>query len=431
MFYDLAKVYVKGGDGGNGCCSFRREKYVPEGGPNGGDGGRGGNVVFRADPGQNTLIDFRYKKHFKAERGAHGQGSNKHGKGADDLIVLVPVGTIVRNAETNELICDLSKIGQSAIVAHGGRGGRGNARFATAVKKAPTIAEKGEPGEEMWIKLELKLLADVGLVGFPNAGKSTLISKVTAARPKIADYPFTTLQPNLGVVRLDEGNSFVIADIPGLIEGAHDGAGLGLQFLRHTERTRLIMHVLDMSDFDPEDARDPFRDYEIINNELKQYNTKLAEKPQLIAANKMDSPDAEAKLLDLKKNLADAGVMTEVYPVSAITGDGLQQLMYKLWDLLQENKDEGYQDLTAAEEMKVTVFNKEPRFTVQKVYDYYVVTGKEIERHVAMTDFNNDEAVERLQSIIRLMGIENELKANGIKPGDTVIIGDYEFEFSY
>ncbi|HBC91428.1 MAG TPA: GTPase ObgE, partial [Pelotomaculum sp.] len=287
MFFDKARIFVKGGDGGNGCVAMRREKYVPEGGPWGGDGGRGGDIVFQADKGLRTLVDFRYKRHYKAERGKHGEGKNRYGPSADDLVVRLPVGTVIRDDDTGELIADLVQNGQQVVVARGGRGGRGNAHFATPNNKAPKLAEKGEPGEERWLSLELKLLADVGLVGFPNAGKSTLISQVSAAKPKIADYPFTTITPNLGVVRVDDGRSFVVADIPGLIEGAHLGAGLGHEFLRHVERTRLLIHVLDTAG---SEGRDPVEDFKVTNRELILYNPAIGSRPQVIVANKMDLP---------------------------------------------------------------------------------------------------------------------------------------------
>ena len=308
MFYDRTKIYVKAGNGGNGAVSFRREKYVPLGGPDGGDGGRGGDIILVADEGLRTLVDFRYKRHYKGDRGEHGQGKDRHGKSAEDLILRVPVGTIVKDAETGEILADFTKHGQREVVAKGGRGGRGNARFISNTNKAPTVAERGEPGEERWLLLELKLLADVGLVGFPNVGKSTLISKVSAARPKIADYPFTTLVPNLGVVRVEE-ESFVMADIPGIIEGAHTGAGLGLEFLRHVERTRLLLHVLDISG---SEGRDPVQDFEIINRELREYSPALAERPMLVVPNKIDLPGSEDNLARLREHLRDK---YEIFPI--------------------------------------------------------------------------------------------------------------------
>jgi GTP-binding protein len=298
MFIDHAKIYVKGGDGGNGCVAFRREKYVPMGGPYGGDGGRGGNVIFVAEEGMTTLMDFRYRKHFKAERGNHGLGKNQHGAWGEDLIIKVPMGTIIRDDDTGELLADLTEHGQQAVIAKGGRGGKGNSHFANATHKAPSMAEKGEIGQERWINMELKLLADVGLVGYPNAGKSTLIAQVSAARPKIADYPFTTLIPNLGVVGTNHHESFVIADIPGLIEGAHEGVGLGHDFLRHIERTRVLLFILDAAETDGRDVQEDLR---ILQQELQLFNPELAKRPYLIVANKMDIPGADERFAALKK----------------------------------------------------------------------------------------------------------------------------------
>ncbi|GAB4264929.1 GTPase ObgE [Thermincola ferriacetica] len=419
MFYDQAKIYVKGGDGGNGVVAFRREKYVPEGGPNGGDGGKGGNVVFQADEGLRTLVDFRYQRHYKAARGEHGGGKNMHGKNAEDLIVRVPVGTVVKDAETGEFLADFTQHGQTAVIARGGRGGRGNARFATAQNKAPAFAEKGEPGEERWVELELKVLADVGLIGFPNVGKSTLISVVSAAKPKIADYHFTTLVPNLGVVFVDEGKSFVMADIPGLIEGAHAGAGLGHDFLRHTERTRVLVHVLDISG---SEGRDPIEDYKTINHELQLYNEELAQRIQVIAANKMDLPGAEENLARLQEYLGDKH---EIFPMSAAVAEGVKPLVYRLAELLDEVTDAP----TPVEHLKVTRVSEAPRFTVRYEDGVYVVEGREVEKHFAMTDFENEEAVKRFQQVMRRMGVEDELRKRGIKDGDVVRIKDLEFEY--
>ncbi|SHE86014.1 GTP-binding protein [Desulfofundulus australicus DSM 11792] len=419
MFYDTAKIYVRGGDGGNGCVAFRREKYVPEGGPAGGDGGRGGNVILKVDPGLRTLVDFRYQRHYKAERGQHGMGKNMHGRQGEDLILRVPPGTVVRDAATGEVIADLVYPGQEAVVARGGRGGRGNARFATAVNRAPRLAEKGEPGEERWLELELKLLADVGLVGFPNAGKSTLIARVSAARPKIASYPFTTLVPNLGVVRVGEGRSFVMADIPGLIEGAHAGAGLGHHFLRHTQRTRVLVHVLDIAG---SEGRDPLQDFEIVNRELALYDPDLAARPMVVAANKMDLTGAAENLERLRGALGDR---YEIFPISALDGEGTAPLIYRLADLL----DQLPAPEPAVEERVRVTRVEEPRFTVSRRDGVFVVEGREIERHVAMTDLENEEAVERLQRIISRMGLEEALKEAGVREGDTVRIGKFEFTY--
>lgn len=418
MFFDVAKIYVKGGDGGNGCVAMRREKYVPMGGPWGGDGGRGGDIIFRVEEGLRTLVDFRYKRHYKADRGRHGEGKNMYGASGEDLIVRVPAGTLVKDDDTGEIIADLVKNGQEVVVARGGRGGRGNAHFATHDHKAPKMAEKGEPGAERWLILELKLLADVGLVGFPNAGKSSLISRVSAAKPKIADYPFTTITPNLGVVRVDEGRSFVMADIPGLIEGAHTGAGLGHDFLKHIERTRLLIHVLDTAG---SEGRDPVADFQATKRELSLYNPMLGTMPQVIAANKMDLPESAENLHRLEEAYSDK---YEIFPISAATGDGLDKLIYRVADLIDQIP------VKEPESIPIPVVHRaEPRFSVYREEGIFFVRGKEIERHVAMTDMGNDEAVERLQWIVKRMGIEDELKSAGIKEGDTVKIGKFEFEY--
>jgi GTP-binding protein len=321
-FIDEAKIYVKSGAGGRGCVSFRREKYVPHGGPNGGDGGNGGDVVIITNENMTSLLDHRYKQHYKAKRGEHGKGKDMHGKNADTLFIPVPVGTIVRDFETGEILGDLTEKDETLLVAKGGRGGRGNARFATPTNQAPRIAEPGGEGEERTLLLELKLLADVGIIGFPNAGKSTLISKISAARPKVADYPFTTLVPNLGVVSYGDGKTFVVADIPGIIEGAHEGAGLGIQFLRHIERTKLLIHLLDLS---PATGRDPLDDYETLNRELKAYSIELSKKLQIVAPNKIDITEAKEKLRELNKYFREKGI--KVYPISSATGEGLKELI--------------------------------------------------------------------------------------------------------
>lgn len=418
MFYDYAKINLKAGDGGNGCVAFRREKHVPFGGPSGGDGGRGGDIVFTADEGLRTLVDFRYRQHYKAGRGQHGMGKTMHGKSGAGALVRVPVGTQVRDAETGRLIADMVRHGEKVVVARGGRGGRGNTRFATAKHKAPRFAEKGEPGEELWVTLELKLLADVGLVGFPNAGKSTLISKISAARPKIADYPFTTLRPNLGVVRLDEGVSFVVADIPGLIGGAHTGVGLGHRFLRHVERNRLLIHVLDTAG---SEGRDPREDFAVLNRELQLYDPELAVRPQIVAANKMDLPEAAANLKRLREALEPR---YEIFPISAVTGEGIPALVYRTAGLL-----ETLPPRRAAAPEPAADEAPGPPFTVEAVDDYYVVRGRDVERVVAMTDLDNPEAVFRLQQTLDRMGLEAALRERGVREGDTVVIGKFEFEY--
>lgn len=420
MFVDQAKIYVKGGDGGNGIIAFRREKYVPLGGPYGGDGGRGGHVIFQADEGLRTLMDFKYKKHFKAPRGSHGGGKNMHGANGEDLLVKVPPGTLVKDLETGDILADLVTHGQRQVVANGGRGGRGNARFANPVNKAPSISENGAPGEERWLILELKVLADVGLVGFPNAGKSTLISRISAARPKIADYPFTTLTPNLGVVRTRDGESFVVADIPGLIEGAHEGAGLGHDFLRHVERTRVLLFVLDCAQTE---GRDVLEDYEILRRELNQYQSKLADRPYLIVANKMDLPEAGPNLDRLSEKFGDS-----LLPISAATGEGIDLLLERTRALLaQANRQEEPAYTEAPVNRR---FQADEAYKIVVLNGVYEVSGKRIERLVSMTNFNSEESLQRFQQTIKFMGLEEALKAKGIKPGDTVKINELVLEYS-
>ncbi|NTW04760.1 MAG: GTPase ObgE [Peptococcaceae bacterium] len=418
MFFDRAKVYLKGGDGGSGCIAMRREKYVPDGGPWGGDGGGGGNIIMVADEGLRTLVDFRYQRHYKAPRGVHGKGKNMHGATGSDLFLRVPVGTVVKDAETGRLIGDMTRHGQKMIVAHGGRGGKGNTRFATLTNRAPKMAEKGEPGQEIWVTMELKLLADVGLVGLPNAGKSSLISKISAARPKIADYPFTTLVPNLGMVRVDEGESFVVADIPGLIEGAHSGAGLGHEFLRHVERNRMLVHLVDMS---PSEGSNPSEDFETINRELELYNASLVDKPMIVAANKMDMPGSKENF-EIFKNKYEPSY--QIVPISALTGEGIELLLSKVSNLLATIP------LPQPESEDEVVHTPEPRFVIEKKDGIIYITGKEIERHVAMTDLENEEALIRLQKIMTLMGIDQGLAEAGAEKGQMVKIKDFEFEYS-
>ncbi|MBC5637593.1 GTPase ObgE [Ornithinibacillus sp. BX22] len=424
MFVDQVSVYVKAGDGGNGLVAYRREKYVPLGGPAGGDGGNGGDVIFKVDEGLNTLMDLRYNRHFKAKRGENGMSKNQHGKNAAPLIVSVPPGTTIMDEDTDQVIADLTIHGQEAVIAKGGRGGRGNSRFATPRNPAPDFAENGEPGEEKNIKVELKLIADVGLVGFPSVGKSTFLSVVSAAKPKIADYHFTTLAPNLGVVDTGDQRSFVLADLPGLIEGAHQGIGLGHQFLRHVERTRVIIHVIDMAGTE---GRDPFEDYVKINTELKEYDEKLMTRPQVIAANKMDMPGAEENLEKFKEQL---GEDVPVYPVSALTKDGLRDILYAVADLLETIPKYAPQ-LEETEEKVVYRYQKEDKgFTITREDDgAFVVSGPKIEKLFKMTDFNREEAIRRFARQMRSMGVDEELRKKGAEDGDTIRILQFEFEF--
>jgi len=421
MFYDYAKIYIKGGDGGNGVVAFRREKYVPLGGPSGGDGGDGGDVIFVGDPGLKTLVDFKYKQHYKAERGEHGQGKTMHGKNAPDLVISVPLGTLVKE-DGGEIVADITEDGQRVVVAKGGRGGRGNARFATSKQKAPRIAEKGEPGQEHWLIMELKLLADVGIIGMPNAGKSTFISKVSASRPKIADYPFTTLVPNLGVVDMGEGNSFVVADLPGLIEGAAEGVGLGHRFLRHVERTKVLIHMLDMSE---QENRQPWDDYAVIQDELYRYKKSFKDRPQVVVANKMDSTGAQERLAELKQKLPDK----EIFPISALTGEGIQPLLWRVFELLQQTPAMPIE--VAEEEVRHVLVREEAPWQIQQLEEgLWRVTGEEVEKLVMMTDMESEDAVARMQRIFKNIGLEEAMRKAGIEEGDSVFIGTEEFEYS-
>lgn len=428
MFVDQVKVYVKGGDGGNGMVAFRREKYVSMGGPAGGDGGRGGDVIFQVDEGLRTLMDFRYSRHFKAARGEHGMSKSKHGRGAEDLIVKVPPGTVVTDANTKDIIADLVEHGQQAIIAKGGRGGRGNIRFATPANPAPEIAENGEPGQERDVTLELKVLADVGLVGFPSVGKSTLLSVVSAAKPKIAEYHFTTIVPNLGVVETDDGRSFVMADLPGLIEGAHQGVGLGHQFLRHIERTRVIVHVIDMSGTE---GRNPYEDFVTINKELEKYNLRLLERPQIIVANKMDMPESEENLQAFKDELKEEH---PIYPISAITRQGVRDLLFRIADQLETTPEFPlFEEASEEQEINRVIYRHEKNpdeFSISRDPDgSFILTGEKIERLFKMTDFSRDESVRRFARQMRGMGIDDALRERGAKDGDTIRILEFEFEF--
>ncbi|CAM3094914.1 GTPase ObgE [Sporolactobacillus spathodeae] len=424
MFVDQVKVFVKGGDGGNGMVAFRREKYVPDGGPAGGDGGKGADVIFVVNEGLRTLMDFRYKRHFKGKKGENGRTKNQHGKSAEPLIVLVPPGTVVRDAATSDVLADLTENGQRAVIAKGGRGGRGNSRFSTPANPAPYISENGEPGQEREVVLELKLLADAGLVGFPSVGKSTLLSAVTSAKPKIAAYHFTTLAPNLGVVSVDEGRSFVIADLPGLIEGASEGAGLGYQFLRHIERTRVIVHVVDMSG---SEGRDPFDDYQKINEELKSYQYRLMERPQVIAASKMDLPGASENLEAFRKKIS---ADVPIYPISSVTHEGLKPLTNKVYELIEKTPLFPLEET----EKQDTVFQfemEEAPFTIIRDSDgIFNVSGAKLEHLFKMTNFHHDEAIRRFARQLRSMGVDDALKEKGVQEGDTVRILDFEFEYT-
>lgn len=421
MFVDEIIIKVEAGKGGDGCTSFRREKFVPMGGPDGGNGGNGSNIIFKAEKGLKTLFDLRYQKTIKGHKGTNGQGSNRNGKNAEDVIIKVPMGTTIVDHETNRIIADLVEDGEEALIASGGRGGRGNRSFATKGNKAPTISEYGAPGEEITIKCELKVLADVGLVGLPSVGKSTLLSFVTSAKPKIAAYHFTTLSPNLGKVMLRDRRNFIIADLPGLIEGASEGAGLGDRFLRHTSRTRIILHIIDMSG---SEGRDPIEDYKIINNELKNYSTKLSNKNQLVVANKMDLPNAEENLKLFKKEFLGL----EVIEISALNNIGIDKLMEKTADLLDEVDQDIYQE-DEYDTSVVIEYKEDKPFKITKQGDLWVISGEEIEKLFKMTKFDNDDAVIRFGRKLKGMGVEDELEALGAKRGDEVAILDFIFLF--
>lgn len=418
FFIDTAKIHVKAGAGGNGAVSFRREKFVPFGGPDGGDGGRGGDVIIVADPNENTLAEFRHRRHFKAGRGGNGAGRNKHGARGEDVVIRVPVGTVVRSDD--EVLADLTEPGQRVVVARGGRGGLGNVHFATPTNRAPRIAQKGEPGEERWVTLELKLIADVGVIGYPNVGKSTLLAATTRASPKIADYPFTTLSPNLGVATVGE-DTVVLADIPGLIEGAHRGVGLGREFLRHIERTKVLVHVIDAT------SPDPVKDFANVNRELELFNPRLREKPQVIAVNKMDLPEARQRWSEIEPALRRLGL--PVYPISAATGEGIGPLLAKVVELVHQV---GQEEMMAAERPQVEVVKPTasvPGFVIEKEEDGFRVRGRLVERLVAMTDMESDEAVAMMQRHLARMGVTAALQRAGVKAGDTVRIGDVELEW--
>ena len=418
MLFDEAKIYIKSGDGGDGSIAFRRESFVPFGGPSGGNGGPGGDVYLVADRNLNTLVHFKKQVHFKAENGGRGSGKNQQGKAGEDRLVPVPLGTAVYDAGTRELLADLVEDGQRVRLAKGGRGGRGNAAFASSTNQTPRLAEHGEPGLERWLRLELKLIADVGVIGMPNAGKSTLLSVVSAAHPKIAAYPFTTLQPNLGVVQVDEDQNFVMADVPGLIEGASEGAGLGHQFLRHVERTRLLIHLLDGA------ATDPLADYETINRELAQFSERLAAKPQIVVLNKMDLPDAQAWWPLLEQAMKERGV--EVLAISAVSGQGIRPLLRRAFQLLRSRPAV---ELATAAPAVFRPDREEDAFTIEREEGGWRVRGVRVERVAAMTPFNVPEAAARFQRQLRAMGVVQALEQAGVQAGDTVRIGKEELEW--
>ncbi|MBM6824207.1 GTPase ObgE [Veillonella magna] len=421
MFIDSARIFVKAGDGGNGMSSFRREKYVPNGGPNGGDGGRGADIILKADRNINTLVDFRYKRQFKGPAGEGGQSSNKYGRNAESLIIPVPMGTTVRDEESGLLMADLIEDGQTFVVAKGGRGGRGNAHFHTSSNRAPTFAEKGEPGEERWVRLELKVLADVGLLGYPSVGKSSIIRKVSSAKPEVAAYHFTTLTPVLGVVSVDDGKSFVMADIPGLIEGASEGVGLGHNFLRHVERSNILIHVLDVSGIE---GRDPIEDFHKINEELKKYSEKLSKKPQLIALNKIDLVEDVATIDRVRSYFEENGY--EVFTVNALTGEGLSDLVHRAWYYVENYVPEP----DATDDVVMYEAKPDVDFVITRGDDAaFIITGARIEKLVAMTNLDDEQSLRRFQKIWKYMELDKKLQEKGCKDGDEVVIGDQRFVY--
>ena len=422
MFTDYVKIIAKAGNGGNGAISFRREKYVAAGGPDGGDGGKGGDIYFEVDPDSNTLIDFRYNKKYKAENGKNGEGAHKYGKSGADLYVKVPIGTIVKDASNNRIIADLSRPGQKELILAGGRGGKGNSHFATSTRQAPRFAQDGEKGEEKELILELKLLADVGLIGFPNVGKSTFLSMTTSATPKIADYHFTTLEPNLGVVKTEFGDSFVIADIPGIIEGASEGTGLGLQFLRHIERTRLLLHVIDVSG---SEGRNPVQDFKTINAELKKYSEKLSKRKQIVVANKIDAMQDEKLYQELEK-VAKENKM-EIFKISAATGEGISKLLSHVSEVLKTLPKE---DLIETENEKVyTLEEKDNEYTIEKEDGKFVIKGEAVERIMRRVNIADNESLYYFQKSLDNLGVNERLKKMGVQEGDIVKIDDYELEW--
>lgn len=426
MFIDYVKINIKAGDGGDGCISFRREKYVANGGPNGGDGGKGGNVYLKVDPGTNTLLDFRYNRKFTAENGKEGEGSNRTGKSGEDIYIKVPLGTIVKDIEKDKIIADLSDENAVFLIARGGKGGRGNQHFATPTRQAPRFAEQGNKGEEIEVSLELKMLADVGLIGYPNVGKSTLISRVSKARPKIANYHFTTLEPSLGVVKTKTGTSFVMADIPGIIEGASDGVGLGLRFLRHIERTRLLLHVIDVSGTE---GRNPVEDYKVINQELKKYSEKLSERKQIVVGSKIDVIQDESLREELKTFCKENNI--EYFEISAVTGQGIDELMVYVSNKLDELPKESLIISSDDEYDELEVSNMDERlWEIEKIdNETYEVKGVRIERLMRRVNIFDLESRAYMQKTLKNMGVIDELRSLGVKEGDTVIICGFQLEY--
>lgn len=422
MFTDYVKIHAQAGKGGNGAIAFRREKYVAAGGPDGGDGGKGGDVYFKVDKDANTLIEFRYKKKFKAENGENGEGGHRFGKSGEDLYIPVPIGTVVKDTTTNEVLADLSEPGQVALILKGGRGGKGNSHFATSTRQAPRFAQDGEPGEEKELTLELKLLADVGLIGFPNVGKSTFLSVVTSATPKIANYHFTTIEPNLGVVKSKYGDSFVIADIPGIIEGASEGIGLGIQFLRHIERTRLLLHFIDVSGLE---GRNPVEDYYKVNEELKKYSEKLSKRTQIIVANKIDSMQDSSLYDELEKVAKEHN--QKIFKISGVTGEGVEDLMNYVSKTLKTLPKENLIEIKEKE--KVYTLKDEADFTITKEKGVYVVKGEKVDSIMRKVNIGDYESLFYLHRKLDEIGLNQALKKQGIKDGDIVKIGDYEMEW--
>ena len=422
MFVDEVVISLEAGRGGDGCMAFRREKYISMGGPFGGNGGKGGNIVFKADEGLRTLIDLRYKKLFKGNPGANGEGKNKNGKNAEDTIVSVPVGTTIKDKETGVIIADLTENGEEVIVCYGGAGGRGNVTLATRSNPCPSYAERGEPGEVREVKVELRMLADVGLVGLPSVGKSTILSMISNANPKIASYHFTTLSPNLGVVKTKDGFSFTVADLPGLIEGASVGVGLGHKFLKHVERTKIIAHVIDMSG---SEGRDPVEDYNVIRNELKEFSEKLLNKEEIIIANKMDIEDAKDNLTDFSKH-----INKKIYEISAMNNQGLDKVIEDLADIVKNTKDEVLYEKDIQESHVLYKFKYEKPYHIVRENNVYIIKGDVVEKIFKMTNFNTEEAITRFSKKLRKMGVDDELEKMGIQEGDIIRILDYEFEYT-